>query len=136
MNNQILVVNRIETLRRLTVQILRNSGYQTIEEAVDLIEAEKKFRKWNSEGIILIELGGTWLKTPVFDFLENLSENPPAKKVKIVATVEVQDSINTKQLQHRGVDKVILQTFNLTQFSSELAGVLGKPQSNFTAKLV
>lgn len=135
MNNQVLVVNRIETLRRLTVQILKNTGYQNIEEAADLMEAEKKFRKWTSDGTILIELGGTWLKTPVFDFLENLQENPPEKKVKVIATVEVQDSINSKQLQNRGVSKVILQTFNLTQFSNELVSILGKPEGNAHAKL-
>jgi len=126
MEQPILVINRIGTLRRLTIQILKNLGYHRLTEVENLLQAEKKLRENFSPGIILLELGGSWLKTPVFDFMDLLVTEGWNQKYKVISTLEIHDHSVIKQLKEKGIQEVIYQTFNLTTFSDDLNSALKK----------
>lgn len=128
MEQPILVINRIGTLRRLTVQILKNLGYRNLIEVENLAQAESKIRSNNDSGIILLELGGTWLKTPVFDFLDAYGDEGWNQRFRVIATAEVHDTMTMRQLREKGVEEIIIQTFNLNAFSDALARAISSQE--------
>ena len=124
MENTLLVINRISTLRRQTLMVLRDMGYSPIEQANNVEVARKILQNNNSISIILLELTASGAFIEEFEFLKDISKNPVTKHIRVIISSPIVERDTVKKAVAVGIYKIIIKLNSLELFSKELKKAL------------
>jgi response regulator of citrate/malate metabolism len=123
-----LIINKIGTLRRLTVHILKTLGYTSIKEAVDLKDAEAQIEEMGNRVfslIIIMELTLSNLSAE-FDFFKLFKKTRKKINTHLIITSPCTDKKLVLEAGRNGVEIPIIKTMDLQSFGSKLEKILEK----------
>lgn len=119
----ILIVDDYKTMLRIIRNLLKQIGFDNVEEATDGTEALQKLRErkfnlvisdWNMEPMTGIEL------------LREVREDINLKNLPFIMVTAESKTENVVIAKEAGVSNYIVKPFNATTLKSKLSGVLGE----------
>ena len=122
-NMPILIVDDYKTMLRIIRNLLKQIGFDNVEEATDGTEALQKLRQkkfnliisdWNMEPMTGIEL------------LREVREDDNLKKMPFIMVTAESKTENVVIAKEAGVSNYIVKPFNAATLKSKLNGVLGE----------
>ena len=122
-NMPILIVDDYKTMLRIIRNLLKQIGFDNVEEATDGTEALQKLREkkfsliisdWNMEPMTGIEL------------LREVRQDDNLKKTPFIMVTAESKTENVVIAKEAGVSNYIVKPFNAATLKSKLAGVLGE----------
>jgi len=122
-NMPILIVDDYKTMLRIIRNLLKQIGFDNVEEATDGTEALQKLRErkfnliisdWNMEPMTGIEL------------LREVRQDDKLKKTPFIMVTAESKTENVVIAKEAGVSNYIVKPFNAATLKSKLAGVLGE----------
>jgi PleD family two-component response regulator len=116
----IIVINPIGTLRRLTIQALKNLGYLNVHECSSTEEAQKKLEDFNVPLITILELNMAKLKDLEKSFIQNYPSTKNSSNQSLIVSIQTSDKLLTSNLQSMGVSHIISKDYDLQSFSHRL----------------
>ncbi|MFC1586073.1 hypothetical protein ACFL5V_11035 [Fibrobacterota bacterium] len=129
MAKSILVINRIGTLRKMTVQLLNELGYSDVVEAPGVKDGLALMRKPSAKGmLVILELSVLGVSSEDLNFLESIKEE---NRAKVVVTSPNENSQIATQVLDRGATAFIARSFDLDVFSAKLRESLDHAGGDF-----
>jgi two-component system chemotaxis response regulator CheY len=122
-NIPILIVDDYKTMLRIIRNLLKQIGFDNVEEATDGTQALQKLREkqfklvisdWNMEPMTGIEL------------LREVREDDNLKKLPFIMVTAESKTENVVIAKEAGVSNYIVKPFNAATLKSKLNGVLGE----------
>ena len=122
-NMPILIVDDYKTMLRIIRNLLKQIGFDNVEEATDGSQALQKLREkkfnlvisdWNMEPMTGIEL------------LREVREDDNLKKLPFIMVTAESKTENVVIAKEAGVSNYIVKPFNAATLKSKLNGVLGE----------
>ena len=122
-NMPILIVDDYKTMLRIIRNLLKQIGFDNVDEATDGTEALQKLREkkfnlvisdWNMEPMTGIEL------------LREVREDQNLKKLPFIMVTAESKTENVVIAKEAGVSNYIVKPFNAATLKSKLNGVLGE----------
>ena len=122
-NMPILIVDDYKTMLRIIRNLLKQIGFDNVEEATDGTEALQKLREkkfsliisdWNMEPMTGIEL------------LREVRQDDSLKKTPFIMVTAESKTENVVIAKEAGVSNYIVKPFNAATLKSKLTGVLGE----------
>jgi len=115
---EIILINRIPTLRKLTVSALIHLGWENILEFSDLVEGRDYLNNNPDQCILLLELNVN-KATDEVEMVEHLNNSIP-----VIATIQVPNKELMMELSKVGIKDIILKTFDISEYSINLNKIL------------
>ena len=110
-----LVFNRIGTLRRMTVHILKNLKHETIYDSGSIQDTLMAAKKLSKNTVVILELSAGLSMMEELDFVKKM-----AFKIPIIVTIPVVDHQYILQFHDAGARKILLKTHDFDKFSNNL----------------
>jgi len=119
-NPTYLVVNKIDTLRHLTQEALKQIGVDTSKEARNIEEAEHIVKFTDSNMIIIYELSLARSLSEAVEFMHMLKNYQSQKQIDLIVTSLVITEGLKNRIHAIGVKEFVAKTYNIEEFSSNL----------------
>jgi two-component system chemotaxis response regulator CheY len=122
-NIPILIVDDYKTMLRIMRNLLKQIGFDNVEEASDGSEALQKLREKKFDLII-----SDWNMEPMtgIELLREVREDDNLKKLPFIMVTAESKTENVVIAKEAGVSNYIVKPFNATTLKSKLTGVLGE----------
>ncbi len=122
-NMPILIVDDYKTMLRIIRNLLKQIGFDNVEEATDGTEALQKLRE-NKFGLIISD----WNMEPMtgIELLREVREDDNLKKMPFIMVTAESETENVVIAKEAGVSNYIVKPFNAATLKSKLNGVLGE----------
>ncbi len=120
---RVLVVDDYNTMRRIIGNLLKQLGFENIDEAADGTEALKVLEENGPHGLIISD----WNMEPMtgLQLLKEVRANPQLKKTPFIMVTAESKSENVIAAKEAGVSNYIVKPFNAGTLKSKMASVLG-----------
>ncbi len=122
-NLPILIVDDYKTMLRIIRNLLKQIGFDNVEEATDGTEALQKLRE-KKFGLIISD----WNMEPMtgIELLREVREDDNLKKMPFIMVTAESKTENVVIAKEAGVSNYIVKPFNAATLKSKLNGVLGE----------
>ena len=122
-NIPILIVDDYKTMLRIMRNLLKQIGFDNVEEASDGSEALQKLREKKFDLII-----SDWNMDPMtgIELLREVREDDNLKKLPFIMVTAESKTENVVIAKEAGVSNYIVKPFNAATLKSKLTGVLGE----------
>jgi two-component system, chemotaxis family, chemotaxis protein CheY len=123
MNVPILIVDDYRTMLRIVRNLLKQIGFNNVEEATDGSAALQKLRDGNFKLII-----SDWNMEPMsgIQLLREVRQDHRLQKIPFIMVTAESKTENVVIAKDAGVSNYIVKPFNAATLKSKLAGVLGE----------
>lgn len=118
----ILLVDDYKTMLRIERNLLKQLGFENIEEACDGTEALEKLRH-NNYGLIISD----WNMEPMtgLSLLKEVRSDSALKDIPFIMVTAESKTENVVAAKEAGVNNYIIKPFNATTLKAKIATVLG-----------
>lgn len=122
-NMNILIVDDYKTMLRIIRNLLKQIGFENVEEATDGTMALEKLKE-KSYGLVISD----WNMEPMtgFDLLKNVRADEKYKTVPFILITAESKAENVAAAVKAGVSNYIVKPFNAETLKSKLTAVLGQ----------
>lgn len=122
LNMNILVVDDYKTMLRIIGNLLKQLGFNNIDEATDGGMALEKLQQANY-GLVISD----WNMQPMsgLDLLRNVRSSEKLKKVPFIMVTAESKTENVVTAREAGVDNYIVKPFNAATLKSKLTAIFG-----------
>ena len=122
-NMPILIVDDYKTMLRIIRNLLKQIGFENVDEAADGTEALQKLREKNFNLII-----SDWNMEPMtgIELLREVRQDDKLKKIPFIMVTAESKTENVVIAKEAGVSNYIVKPFNAATLKSKLTGVLGE----------
>ena len=122
-NIPILIVDDYKTMLRIIRSLLKQLGFENVEEATDGGMAMEKIREKNFSLII-----SDWNMEPVtgFELLKTVRANEATKAIPFILITAESKTENVVAAKQAGVSNYIVKPFNAETLKTKLVSVLGQ----------
>jgi two-component system chemotaxis response regulator CheY len=122
-NMPILIVDDYKTMLRIIRNLLKQIGFENVEEATDGTQALQKLRE-KKFGLIISD----WNMEPMtgIELLREVREDDNLKKLPFIMVTAESKTENVVIAKEAGVSNYIVKPFNAATLKSKLSGVLGE----------
>ena len=122
-NMPILIVDDYKTMLRIIRNLLKQIGFDNVEEATDGSQALQKLREKKFELVI-----SDWNMEPMtgIELLREVREDDNLKKLPFIMVTAESKTENVVIAKEAGVSNYIVKPFNAATLKSKLNGVLGE----------
>lgn len=122
-NMPILIVDDYKTMLRIIRNLLKQIGFDNVEEATDGSQALQKLREKKFDLII-----SDWNMEPMtgIELLREVRDDANLKKMPFIMVTAESKTENVVIAKEAGVSNYIVKPFNARTLKSKLAGVLGE----------
>ena len=122
-NMPILIVDDYKTMLRIIRNLLKQIGFDNVEEATDGTEALQKLREKKFDLII-----SDWNMEPMtgIELLREVRDDDNLKKLPFIMVTAESKTENVVIAKEAGVSNYIVKPFNAATLKSKLTGVLGE----------
>ncbi len=120
-NISVLIVDDYKTMLRIIRNLLKQIGFEDVDEAYDGTDALKKLAT-KSYGLIISD----WNMQPMngFDFLKSVRSTPEHKDLPFIMVTAESKTENVLAAKNAGVDNYIVKPFNAETLRSKVESVL------------
>jgi two-component system chemotaxis response regulator CheY len=121
-NMPILIVDDYKTMLRIIRNLLKQIGFENVEDATDGTEALQKLREKQFDLVI-----SDWNMEPMtgIELLREVRQDDNLKKLPFIMVTAESKTENVVIAKEAGVSNYIVKPFNAATLKSKLAGVLG-----------
>ena len=122
-NIPILIVDDYKTMLRIIRNLLKQIGFNNVEEATDGAEALQKLREGQFKLII-----SDWNMEPMtgIQLLREVRDDQRLQKIPFIMVTAESKTENVVIAKEAGVSNYIVKPFNAATLKSKLVGVLGE----------
>jgi two-component system chemotaxis response regulator CheY len=122
-NMPILIVDDYKTMLRIIRNLLKQIGFENVEEALDGSEALQKLRDKKFDLVI-----SDWNMEPMtgIELLREVRGDDNLKKMPFIMVTAESKTENVVIAKEAGVSNYIVKPFNAATLKSKLTGVLGE----------
>ncbi|MBB4287033.1 response regulator [Roseospira goensis] len=122
-NMRILIVDDYKTMLRIIRNLLRQLGFNNIDEAMDGSQALQQLRSGNEYGLIISD----WNMEPMtgLQLLREVRADAKLKGTPFIMVTAESKSENVIAAKEAGVSNYIVKPFNAETLKSKMASVLG-----------
>lgn len=122
-NMNILIVDDYKTMLRIIRNLLKQIGFENVEEATDGTMALEKLKE-KTYGLVISD----WNMEPMtgFDLLKNVRADEKYKAVPFILITAESKAENVAAAVKAGVSNYIVKPFNAETLKSKLTAVLGQ----------
>lgn len=122
-NMPILIVDDYKTMLRIIRNLLKQIGFDNVEEATDGTQALQKLREKKFDLII-----SDWNMEPMtgIELLREVRDDDNLKKMPFIMVTAESKTENVVIAKEAGVSNYIVKPFNAATLKSKLTGVLGE----------
>jgi two-component system chemotaxis response regulator CheY len=120
---RILIVDDYKTMLRIIRNLLRQLGFNNIDEAMDGSQALQQLRAGNEYGLIISD----WNMEPMtgLQLLREVRADPKLKSTPFIMVTAESKSENVIAAKEAGVSNYIVKPFNAETLKSKMVSVLG-----------
>ncbi len=120
-NISVLIVDDYKTMLRIIRNLLKQIGFEDVDEAYDGTDALKKISQ-KKYGLIISD----WNMQPMngFDFLKSVRSSPESKEIPFIMVTAESKTENVLAAKNAGVDNYIVKPFNAETLRSKVESVL------------
>jgi two-component system, chemotaxis family, chemotaxis protein CheY len=120
---RILVVDDYNTMRRIVRNLLKQLGFENVDEAADGGEAFKKLQEDNFNMVI-----SDWNMEPVtgLDLLKQVRSNDKLKNLPFIMVTAESKPENVIAAKQAGVSNYIVKPFNAETLKTKMVSVIGE----------
>ena len=117
----ILIVDDYKTMLRIIRNLLKQIGFEDVDEAYDGTDALKKIAT-KKYGLIISD----WNMQPMngFEFLKSVRSSPTNKDIPFIMVTAESKTENVLAAKNAGVDNYIVKPFNAETLRSKVQSVL------------
>ena len=121
-NIPVLIVDDYKTMLRIIRNLLKQIGFNNVEEATDGSEALQKLRNGDFKLVI-----SDWNMEPMtgIQLLREVRDDQKLQKIPFIMVTAESKTENVVIAKEAGVSNYIVKPFNAATLKSKLAGVLG-----------
>ena len=122
-NIPVLIVDDYKTMLRIIRNLLKQIGFNNVEEATDGAEALQKLREGQFKLII-----SDWNMEPMtgIQLLREVRDDQRLQKIPFIMVTAESKTENVVIAKEAGVSNYIVKPFNAATLKSKLVGVLGE----------
>lgn len=122
-NMQILVVDDYNTMRRIVRNLLKQLGFNNVDEAADGGEAFKKLQEKKFDMII-----SDWNMEPIsgMDLLKQVRADEKLKNLPFIMVTAESKPENVIAAKQAGVSNYIVKPFNAETLKTKMVSVIGE----------
>ena len=122
-NMPILIVDDYRTMLRIIRNLLKQIGFENVEEATDGTQALQKLRE-KKFGLVISD----WNMEPMtgIELLREVRADDNLKKLPFIMVTAESKTENVVIAKEAGVSNYIVKPFNAATLKSKLTGVLGE----------
>jgi two-component system chemotaxis response regulator CheY len=119
----VLIVDDYKTMLRIIRNLLKQIGFENVDDAADGAEALEKLRDKNY-GLVISD----WNMEPMtgFELLKEVRADEKMRKTPFIMVTAESKTDNVVAAKQAGVDNYIVKPFNAETLKSKLKAVLGK----------
>jgi two-component system, chemotaxis family, chemotaxis protein CheY len=123
MSMQVLVVDDYKTMLRIISNLLKQLGFENVEEASDGTEALEKMKK-NSYGLVISD----WNMEPMtgYELLLKVRADDGLKRTPFIMVTAESKTENVIAAKKAGVNNYIVKPFNAATLKQKITAVLGE----------
>ncbi|MDG1995442.1 MAG: response regulator [Emcibacteraceae bacterium] len=123
MSLSILIVDDYKTMLRIIRNLLKQLGFNNVDEATDGAEALNKLRSKNYDLVI-----SDWNKEPMtgYELLKEVRSDDILKALPFIMVTAESKTDNVIAAKKAGVNNYIVKPFNAATLKSKLTSVLGE----------
>jgi len=118
--NQLLVVNRIGTLRRVTVKTLKNITDLPIIESNDFNNVYDTVEGQSSPIIIILELSDTPSIVNEAYLIKKIKSHPISRQYPVIVTAQNPDKEVVLHCLKSGADHFLIKPLNINEYSQKI----------------
>jgi two-component system chemotaxis response regulator CheY len=122
-NMNVLIVDDYKTMLRIIRNLLRQLGFNNIDEAMDGSQALQQLRSGTDYGLIISD----WNMEPMtgLQLLREVRADPKLKATPFIMVTAESKSENVIAAKEAGVSNYIVKPFNAETLKSKMVSVLG-----------
>jgi len=122
-NMNVLIVDDYKTMLRIIRNLLRQLGFDNIDEAMDGSQALQQLRSGTEYGLIISD----WNMEPMtgLQLLREVRADPKLKSTPFIMVTAESKSENVIAAKEAGVSNYIVKPFNAETLKSKMVSVLG-----------
>jgi len=119
---QVLIVDDYKTMLRIIRNLLKQIGFENVDDAADGAEALEKLRN-KDYGLVISD----WNMEPMtgFELLKEVRADDKMRKTPFIMVTAESKTDNVVAAKQAGVDNYIVKPFNAETLKSKLSAVLG-----------
>ena len=123
LDKKVLVVDDYATMRRIVSNLLRQLGFQHIEEAADGADALAKLRALKDIGLVISD----WNMEPMtgYEFLKEVRSDAKLKETPFIMVTAESKTENVIAAKKAGVNQYIVKPFNAETLKGKIESVVG-----------
>lgn len=125
-NMKILVVDDFSTMRRIIKNILRELGYQSIEEAED---GKVALDKLKGGGFDFVVTDWNMPNMPGIELLKAIRKDPQLKDIPVLMVTAESQKDNVVQAVEAGVNNYIVKPFTATALKERIDLIIEKTKT-------
>ena len=121
-NSPILVVDDYSTMVRILRNLLKQLGYENVDDAADGTEALKKIEA-KKYGLVISD----WNMEPMtgYDLLRHVRQRPESARTPFIMVTAESKTENVIAAKKAGVNNYIVKTFNAQTLKGKIDAVFG-----------
>jgi two-component system, chemotaxis family, chemotaxis protein CheY len=118
----VLIVDDYKTMLRIIRNLLKQIGFENVDDAADGAEALERLRE-KEYGLVISD----WNMEPMtgFELLKEVRADDKMRKTPFIMVTAESKTDNVVAAKQAGVDNYIVKPFNAETLKSKLAAVLG-----------
>jgi len=122
-NMPVLVVDDYKTMCRIMRNLLKQLGFDNVDEAADGAEALEKMQSGKNFGLVISD----WNMEPMtgFELLKQVRADEKLKGTPFIMITAESKTENVIAAKRAGVNNYIVKPFNATTLKAKMASVLG-----------
>ncbi len=122
-NMPVLVVDDYKTMCRIMRNLLKQLGFNNVEDAADGAEALEKMQSGKNFGLVISD----WNMEPMtgFELLKQVRADEKLKGTPFIMITAESKTENVIAAKRAGVNNYIVKPFNATTLKAKMASVLG-----------
>jgi two-component system chemotaxis response regulator CheY len=120
---EVLIVDDYATMLRIVRSLLKQIGFNNVDEATDGAQALQKMRL-KKYGLVISD----WNMEPMtgIEFLREVRKDPDLKATPFIMVTAESKTENVVEAKKAGVSNYIVKPFNSDTLKGKIAGVLGQ----------
>ncbi len=124
MNMKVLVVDDYKTMIRIIHNLLKQIGFNNLDEAENGAEALKKMQGGETYGLVISD----WNMEPMtgYELLQKVRNDDALKKTPFIMITAESKTENVIAAKQAGVNNYIVKPFNAATLKQKIVAVLGE----------
>ncbi len=119
-----VIINKVDTLRRITVKALEDLWLADIRECYDANEGLFAIDQAKKDIFVIMEFAISYPKPSEMNFLRRIRQYALHKDITLIVTSQRINREFVKLMFEVGVRKILLKSYNIHQYSEKLRDVI------------